>query len=181
MGDHSNESDNLIYTKPYGKVSSILHIALLRTCETSLEVMYDLVNEVDTVRRDIELNTLCTVVHQWAGLPVGNHLDSVITGNHTLHPILLKPSPLSGGHMSWILKRFQGCNTYPDPITTTILGYLLIMLNGFRDISKTKPVTLPYLRWCHFDVAWNPDPIVQTRFESWLELPHDSAKRILCQ
>jgi len=176
MGDHSKESNYLIYAKPYGKLSSILHSALLRACEASLEVKYDLVNEVDTVRRDIELNTLCTVVRQWAGLPVGNHLDSSITANRTLHSILLKVSPLPGRHMPWSLKRFQGCNTYPDPITTTILGCLLIILNGFRDISKTEPITSPYLHWHHFDVAWNPDPIFRTRFAAWFELPHDSAK-----
>ena len=61
--------------------------------------MYDLVNEVHTVRRDIELNTLCTVVRQWAGLQVGNHLDSVIMANRTLHSILPKASPLPGRHM----------------------------------------------------------------------------------
>jgi hypothetical protein len=43
MSDHSKESDYLIYDKPYGKLSSILHSALLRACEASLEVMHDLV------------------------------------------------------------------------------------------------------------------------------------------
>jgi len=80
--------------------------------------------------------------------------------------------------MPWSLKKFsgQGCNTYPDPITTTILGCLLIILNGFRDISKTEPITLPYLHWNHFDVVGKPDPIFRTRFAAWFELPHDSAK-----
>jgi len=74
--------------------------------------------------------------------------------------------------MPWSLTRFPGCNTYPDPVTTTILGCLLVILNGLRDITKTEP-TLPYLHWHHFDVAWNSDAVFRTRFAAWLKLPPD--------
>jgi len=56
------------------------------------------------------------------------------------------------------------------------LGCLLVILNGLRDITKAEPMTLPYLHWRHFDVAWNPDPIFRTCFAAWFELPLDSAK-----
>jgi len=121
--------------------------------------MHDLVHEVDTIRRDTELNSLCTVIRQWAGLTAGNHPDSTITANRTLHAILLKASPLPRGQLPWSLTRFPGCNTHPDPITTTILGCLLVILNGLRDITKTEPIKLPYLHWHHFDVAWNGDDV----------------------
>ena len=65
MGDHSKEFDYLIYARPYNKLPPILHSALLRACEASLEVMHDLVHEVDTICRDTEQSLCCHPSMGW--------------------------------------------------------------------------------------------------------------------